>query len=240
MIKLEIQNKLAIVQLNRPKKKNALSTVLLAELQDVFVRLQQDAQISVILIKGDTDFSSGGDIKEMLVEDRKAAEILIKKVQAAFDTIYQTDKIVVAYTQGLVFGGGLELSLVSDIVISHANAQFSMPEAALGIVPGAGGTQYLPRVIGYKNAAYMLLSGDVFSAEQMKEMGLVQQINDDFFEVRDWLDKISKKNINTLKTIKSLLRTEQVDLKKEATSFVDLLMEDGRDLIAEFLTKKVN
>jgi len=239
MIKLVIKDKIAIVQLNRPAQKNALSTLLLAELQNIFLRLQKDLSVSIIILKGDVDFSAGGDIKEMTkVGDRASAELLIEKVQAAFDTIYRTKKIVIAYTKGLVFGGGMELALASDIIFSHSNAQFSMPETALGIIPGAGGTQYLPRIIGQKNAAYMLLSGEVFSAKEMKRMGLVQNITDDFSETINFSEKLLKKDSDSLIAIKELLRTAQPDLKKEAEFFVDLLMKKGKDKISDFLANR--
>ena len=239
MIKLDIKDKIAVVQLDRPKQKNALSTSLLKELQNIFIDLQNDDTVSIIVIRGGVDFSAGGDIKEMTdVSDRESAELLISKVQAAFDTIYQTQKIVIAYTEGLVFGGGVELAMVSDLVFSHSNAQFSMPETALGIIPGAGGTQYLPRLIGKRNAAYMLLLGKVFSAEQMKEMGLVQEIIDDFSDLTPFLNTLLEKDRDSLMAIKKLLRTEQVDLKKEADLFVDLLMGNGKQKIIDFLKNR--
>ncbi len=176
MIKTNIKNQLAWVLLDRPQQKNALSVALLMRLVEELKTLEADSDVRAIVLYGAPDFSAGGDIRDMQTDSLQEAQALADKVQTAYMVIEQIRKPLVAYTSGLVFGGGFELALVCDFIFSDKSAIFSLPETALGIVPGGGATQRLKHRVGKQNAAFILMTGQRFPADRMFEMGLVQAL----------------------------------------------------------------
>ncbi len=237
MIKTKIKEAVAWLEINRPKHKNALSIQLLEDLLKTLQKLDSDESVRVIVIFGKENFSAGGDINDMLISSEKEAIEIAKKVQSIYLKISQISKPIIAYTKGLVFGGGFELALVCDIILSHPNANFSLPEAKLGIVPGGGATQRLKRVIGEQNAAYLLFTGEQFSAQWMLSLHLIQEVTDDLDRVRYISNLIAEKNPEAIKELKILLKKD-MDLEAETNSFSKLLQNDGNKGIRTFLKDK--
>ncbi len=236
MIKSHIKNAIGWIEIDRTKQKNALSIALLQKLLSSLQQLDEDKLVRVILIHGKENFSSGGDINDMQIDNEQEAIELAKKVQNIFSNITKISKPIIAYTKGLVFGGGLELALVCDIIISHSNANFSLPEARLGIVPGGGATQRLKGAIGKQNAAYMLFTAKQFSAQWMLSHNLVQEITDDISRVESIAMRISEQNPNAIKALKQLLQ-KNMDFEAESNSFAELLMNDGNRGVKSFIEK---
>ena len=237
MIKVEIKESVAWVKIDRPKQKNALSIQLLELLLEHLKQLENNNLVSVIVIFGEVDFSAGGDINDMLVNNHKEALFIANKVQQLFLDIENISKPIIAYTKGLVLGGGLELALVCDIIVSHSNAQFSLPETALGIIPGGGATQRLKNAIGKQNASIILMTGMIFSANQMLRFNLIQDIFDDVKFVEKLAKTIAKNNNVATKEIKKLLKKNN-DFKAESESFANLLVGEGKQGIKKFLNYK--
>ena len=236
MIQTRITKSVAWLQIDRPKQKNALSISLLEEILKKLTKYDADENIKVIIIHGNDNFSSGGDFNDMLVDNSTEAKQLAEKVQGIYFDISQIKKPLIAYTKGLVWGGGFELALVCDIIVSHSNSSFSFPEAALGIVPGGGGTQRLKNKIGKQNAAYILFSGESFSAERMLSLNLIQEITDDLRRVESIADTIAEKDTDAIKELKYLLKKD-LDFKAESNSFSKLLINNGLNKIKSFLKK---
>ncbi|MFB6216314.1 MAG: enoyl-CoA hydratase/isomerase family protein, partial [Candidatus Aenigmatarchaeota archaeon] len=178
-LNLEKEEKIATVTLNRPDKLNAISPGLLQELDDVIEELWNDDDINVIIFRGaGGNFSSGADLEEQTgkMED-------IRRGQRTFEKLKVIPKIVVAATEGYVLGGGLELASACDLRVAKEDAQFDFPEPGLGIIPGWGGTQRVPKLIGISKAMELCLTPDKIDAEEAERHGLVSRVySEDEFE----------------------------------------------------------
>ena len=163
----------ALVRINRPDARNALNKDVRALINRYFTELSDDPEIRVIVLAGgEKYFAAGGDIREM-----NSRSTIALAIQADRTTqLMACRKPVIAAVNGYALGGGCEYAMQCDIVICNDKATFGQPEVKLGLVPGAGGTQRLPRVVGKHNAMYMLLTGDFVTAEQALRMGLVSEI----------------------------------------------------------------
>lgn len=168
----------AVVTLNRPKVLNALHAALFAELDDAFRGLQQDAAMRAVILTGagDKAFAAGADIAEL--ERMTAAEghQLSRRGQAVLRTIETLGKPVIAAIQGFALGGGCELAMACTLRIASERARLGQPEVKLGLLPGYGGTQRLPRLVGKGAALKLLLTGDMVGAEEAFRLGLVDEV----------------------------------------------------------------
>lgn len=237
MIQTRIKESVAWLQINRPKQKNALSIQLLEQILEALTQLEKNKKVRVIVLYGKENFSAGGDINDMFVDNAEKAKEVANKVQGIYHKIELISKPIIAYTKGLVLGGGIELALVCDIIISHPNSKFSLPEASLGIIPGGGATQRLKAVIGKQNAAYMLFTGDLLSADKMLSLNLIQEIADDIDRVIFIANSIAQKNPTAIKELKQLLQKD-MDFDAETKSFAKLLLGEGKDGIQSFIKEK--
>lgn len=175
----EIQDNIAWIKINREKKLNALNRDLIDELHHRMVDFQNDDSVKVIVITGNGDkaFVAGADILEFSsYEPNEAAALTKHGNHALFDFIAQLEKPVIAAINGYALGGGLELAMACHLRIAAQNAKMGLPEVSLGLIPGYGGTQRLPVLIGKGNAMEMILTGDMISAEKAFQMGLVNQV----------------------------------------------------------------
>ncbi|NVK20572.1 MAG: enoyl-CoA hydratase/isomerase family protein [Methylocystaceae bacterium] len=164
-----------LLTLNKPEKKNALSDDLLAALADEIDAADLDDELRVVVITGaEGCFAAGADINRF----NKFDNISCRRDQRPklWEQIAKCAKPLIAAVEGWCLGAGTELALHCDIVIAGERAQFGLPEVTLGIMPGAGGTQRLPRTIGKSDAMLMALSGDRFDAHQVKAMGLISEV----------------------------------------------------------------
>jgi enoyl-CoA hydratase len=178
LVLLETSERIAWVTLNRPDKLNALNNGLLKELDQVVASLEEDPEVGVIVVTGSGEkaFVAGADISELKDLDTASARIQALKGQEVFNRIERLPKPVIAAVNGFALGGGCELALSCHIRIASENARFGLPEVSLGIIPGYGGTQRLPRLVGKGVALDMILSGEMTGAAEALRMGLVSRV----------------------------------------------------------------
>jgi len=175
-ILVERRGAVGIVTLNRPQALNALNAALVAEIGRALDDLEGDDAIGAIVLTGNEKaFAAGADIKEMADKTymQAYAEDFITK---GWERVAQCRKLVVAAVAGFALGGGCEVAMMCDIVIAADNARFGQPEINLGTMPGAGGTQRLPRFIGKAKAMDLCLTGRMMDAAEAERLGLVSRI----------------------------------------------------------------
>ncbi len=163
----------AVIRLDRPKL-NPLSRALLADLHAIVEDLAADPPGAVVLWGGDRCFSAGADVSEFSDPDR-AAEIA-GGFHEALDALAALPRATIAAISGYALGGGLELALACDFRLAAEGAKLGQPEILLGIIPGGGGTQRLPRLVGVSAAKQMIFSGRQLAAEEAKAIGLVDRV----------------------------------------------------------------
>lgn len=169
---------IAYVTLNRPKVLNALSQAIFSELKEVFGDARDDASVRGVILTGSGDkaFAAGADIAEMSTSTGVQAEESTRHAQAVTELIENLGKPVIAAVNGFALGGGCELAMACTIRIASENAKFGQPEVKLGIMPGAGGTQRLPRLIGKGRALQLILTGEIINVQEAYRIGLVNEV----------------------------------------------------------------
>lgn len=174
-ITIETIKKTGLVRLNRPKVLNALNTQILRELIDALLTFDNDPNIGAIVISGsDRAFAAGADIMEMA--DSSAVEMLVRDNISLFDQVRLIKKPIIAAVSGWCLGGGNELALSCDMIIASETAHFGQPEINIGVIPGAGGTQRLTRIVGKALAMEMVLNNRYLTAEEALKYGLVNRV----------------------------------------------------------------
>ena len=176
---VEIKDNIGWIKINREKKLNALNRNLIDELHKRLVDFQQDGSVKVIIISGvgGKAFVAGADISEFSSFEPKQAKVLASHGnQVLFNFITKLEKPVIAAINGYALGGGLELAMACHLRIAVQHAKMGLPEVSLGLIPGYGGTQRLPALIGKGNAMEMILTGDMIGTEKALQMGLVNQV----------------------------------------------------------------
>jgi enoyl-CoA hydratase len=174
----EKKGPIAYVTLNRPKVLNALSQAVFSELKEVFGDARDDASVRGVILTGSGDkaFAAGADIAEMSTSTGVQAEESTRHAQAVTELIENLGKPVIAAVNGFALGGGCELAMACTIRIASENAKFGQPEVKLGIMPGAGGTQRLPRLIGKGRALQLILTGEIINVQEAYRIGLVNEV----------------------------------------------------------------
>lgn len=172
---------IATLTVNRPKKLNALNSEVLDELSEVMKFVNQSNTIKALIITGSGDkaFVAGADIKELHDLNRRTGESLSLKGQEIFQQVESCSKPVIAVVNGYALGGGAELAMACHIRIATTNAVFGLPEVTLGVIPGYGGTQRLPRLVGKSKAMELILTGGQLKADEALKSGLVNEVTDD-------------------------------------------------------------
>jgi len=168
----------SILTLNRPEVLNALDASLLNDLIDALRQVGKDSSQRLLIITGagEKSFAAGADIKALVQMKSREAEEYSRLGHQAMNAVNRPDLISIAAINGYALGGGLELALACDIRISSNTASFGLPEVGLGLVPGFGGTQRLPRLVGRGIALEMLLSGEPIDAARAERIGLVNRV----------------------------------------------------------------
>lgn len=180
-VTLKRDGEFAILTLDRPEALNALSFSIIREIGEALDAVAQDATARALLITGagDKAFCAGADIKELrnrsLIEQKRGAEL----GQRVFAKLEDLPIASIALVNGYAFGGGLELALACTFRLASPNAKFGLPEVKLGLIPGYGGTQRLPRVIGQPRAMEMIMTGRTVDAAEAAEIGLVNKLAED-------------------------------------------------------------
>jgi len=177
-IEVSRQGAVAILTINRPKALNALNADLLDQLIDSIKNIQTADDISVLIITGSGEkaFVAGADIVEMKDMTPLQAVESANRGIAALDALEKLEIPVIAAVNGFALGGGFELALASDFIYASDNAKFAFPEVSLGIMPGFGGTQNLPRLVGPNLAKELIFTGKMLDAETAKTLGIVNQV----------------------------------------------------------------
>jgi enoyl-CoA hydratase len=172
------EDQIGILTINRPERLNAISNELTKELKDLLDKIEEDEDLRVLVITGagEKAFVAGADIKELVNRDAKMGRKVSRERQELFSRIENLHVPVIGAVNGYALGGGLELALACSIRICSDNAQFGAPEVKLGIIPGDGGTQRLPRLIGLGRAMEMMLTGDFIDAQEAYRIGLVNKV----------------------------------------------------------------
>jgi len=177
-LKLERQDQIATLVIQRPEKLNALNAELLAELDEAVRDLAGDDQVRGVVVTGagEKAFVAGADIAELAQLEPLAAVRTARRGQDIFRALEKLPKPVVAAVNGFALGGGLELALACHLRIASENARFGLPEVKLGIIPGYGGTIRLPRLVGRGRALELILTGEMIGAEEAYRIGLVNRV----------------------------------------------------------------
>ena len=176
---LEQEDHLATIVINRPRKLNALNRDTIQELHDALKYLDSDSEVQVIIITGSGDkaFVAGADIAEFSnFSVKKGAQLAASGQKLLFDFIENLSKPVIAAVNGFALGGGLELALACHFRVASENAHMGLPEVSLGVIPGYGGTQRLPRLIGKGRAMELIMTAGMINASEAKEYGLVNHV----------------------------------------------------------------
>jgi enoyl-CoA hydratase len=172
---VEIRNGVGLVTLNRPQALNALNEALIAELNAAFADFEKTPEIGCMVITGsEKAFAAGADVKEMV--EKSYVDAYLARFLDGWTRLAETRKPVIAAVSGFCLGGGLELAMMCDLIIASETARFALPEITLGIMPGAGGTQRLPRLIGKAKAMDLILTGRMMDAAEAERAGLVSRV----------------------------------------------------------------
>jgi enoyl-CoA hydratase len=248
-LSIKMQDSIAIITVNRPDKLNALNIKTIAELETAFNQIKDDSNVKVIIITGSGEkaFVAGADISELNKLDMTGAKAFAENGQRVFNLIEQSEKPVIAAVNGFALGGGCELALACHIRIASENAKFGQPEINLGIIPGYGGTQRLPRLINSGLAAEYILTGDMIDSKEALRIGLVTKV----FPQTELIDKaielaakIASKGQQAIKyALKGIKAVEQMSLKDGLTYEASLFglvcgTEDAKEGTAAFLEKR--
>jgi enoyl-CoA hydratase len=177
---VDVANHVATITINRPDKRNALNAAVRRELIEALDRLRDDTEARVVVITGagDKAFIAGADITEF-AERTPVEQRAVMAERRIFDEVADFPKPVIAMINGFALGGGCELALACDLRIAGKSAKLGQPEIKLGIIPGGGGTQRLPRLVGPGNAMRLILTGELISADEATRLGLVDVLVED-------------------------------------------------------------
>jgi len=246
-IVVEVEDRLAVVTFNRPEKRNAIDQTMVNELHDALDGLVADGVVHACVFTGagEKAFVGGADIAQL--KERRAADALQTINAALFNKIEALPFPTVAAIRGYCLGGGCELSLCCDLRVAGENAKFGQPEVALGIIPAAGGTQRLPRLVGLGRAKDLVLTGRIIGAMEAERMGLVSRVvpDDEVLDAAKLLAsdllrngplavRLAKLNLNNSS------RTGQDSglLLEQITQAVLFESEEKMERMAEFLEKR--
>jgi enoyl-CoA hydratase len=245
---LEQQNAVATVTINRPERRNALNAAVRSELVRALEELTADAAVRVVVITGagDKAFVAGADIGEFAqrtpLEQRDAMT-----GTRVFEAVAACPKPTIAMINGFALGGGCELAMACDIRVAADSARLGQPEMNLGIIPGGGGTQRLPRLVGTGQAMRLILSGDLIDAAEAQRIGLVDLVHP-AAELRERVlelaERIAGKSPVALRMAKAAVRAAaemplQAGLAYETELFITCFAsEDKREGVQAFLDKR--
>lgn len=246
-ITLEIIENTGILKLNYPQKLNSLSQLFFDEFDDAIESILNDKDCKVLIIRGtDEVFSAGGDLKEIGSADYEKALLLCMRVQKSFGSLQNLPIPVIAALSGVVFGGGMELSLHCDIRFCSEKAVLRLPESDLGLIPGAGGISIFSRYFTPGDAAYYLFTGNQIPVEDALAKGLIQKIytQDEIYDATlKFAEELTLKSSESLAAIKRVLISGMFGnlddtLVMETREFSSVLQKSGREKIKTFFESR--
>ncbi|CAM1358274.1 Short-chain-enoyl-CoA hydratase [Tenacibaculum litoreum] len=229
-ILVEQTNALATITINRPKKLNALNKATIEELHNAFKALEEDASIKVIIITGSGEkaFVAGADISEFAHFSVEEGAMLARKGQEIlFDFVENLSTPVIAAVNGFALGGGLELAMACHFRVASDNAKMGLPEVSLGVIPGYGGTQRLPQLIGKGKAMELVMTAGMITADEAKEYGLVNHVTSQE-ELLPLAEKIASKIMrNSSVAISAAIKAVNDNFKDGVNGFESEITEFG-------------
>ena len=245
----EVADRIATITVNRPDKLNALNDVVMAEIDAAFAQAKADGSVGLVILTGagDKAFVAGADIGELATQTVRSGKDKSLRGQAVLANIENLGKPVIAMINGFAFGGGLELALACHLRTLAAETRIGLPEVGLSIIPGYGGTQRLPRIVGRGRALEMILTGGQFDAETAMRFGLVNRVAPaaELTEVTHKLAKQILRNgpLALAMATESVLRGTEVSLEEGLRIECDLFgiissTEDMREGLNAFLEKR--
>lgn len=244
---LSKEDKTAIITINRPESLNALNAKTIKEISSALDELASDHEVRVIILtgSGEKSFVAGADIKEFSDFNQEKAEELARNGQnILFNKIENLSKPVIAAVNGFALGGGLELAMSCHIRYASENAKLGLPEVTLGLIPGYGGTQRLPKLVGKGIANEIIFSAKMIPAQKAKEIGLVNEV----FPIEELLTKTKElaktiANNSPMAISRAIQATNLSDTDKgfetEIKYFGELFeLEDKKEGVSAFLEKR--
>ena len=245
----EKKESVAWITLNRPKALNAQNDTMWVEIIQALEQARDDSEVHVIVITGagDRAFSAGADITMFPYWTPADVTKKFKGVKKPFEFIREIPKPVIAMVNGLALGGGCELAMSCDIILASEDARFGQPEINVGVIPGGGGTQILPRLVGDKKARELIFTGDFISAQEAFRLGLVNKVvpKEKLGEaVEELIGKIKSKSSAILRFAKLALNVSletplSVGMASEADLFAMCFgTEDQKEGARAFLEKR--
>lgn len=248
-VTVEKENNIGIVSINRPNALNALNSETLSDIRTAVKSFADDSEVGVVIITGagDKAFVAGADIKEMKDMTPLEARNFMHFGQGVFNDVENLPKPTIAAVNGFALGGGCELALSCDMILASEKAKFGLPEVTLGIHPGFGGTQRLPRLVGAAKAKELIFTGEMIDAEEAKSIGLVNKVvpQDKLMdEAKDLAKKILKNGLIAIRLVKSAINAGlNVPLEKglayEAeTQGLAFATEDKNEGLTAFMEKR--
>jgi enoyl-CoA hydratase len=241
---LQREENTAIITFNRPDAMNALNNQTRAEFTSAMAEVAADDEIRVLILTGSGKaFVAGSDIKEF----SQTTPYVAHKIQRLGEMVENLEKPVIAAVNGFCLGGGNEIAMACDIIIASEKAKFGQPEINIGIIPGGGATQRLPRLIGACKAKELIYTGDIINAEQAKHLGLINRVvpMEDLMPVaKELAGKIATKSAAALKLAKTAInRGMQTNLESGLKYEYELYglalsLEDRVEGVNAFLEKR--
>jgi enoyl-CoA hydratase/carnithine racemase len=249
-IRVERRGPVEVWTIDRPDRMNSLSRETLLELGRVTREALANDQVRAIILTGQGDrvFCAGADLKERQKMTENDIRVQVELYRSELGPLDRSPKPVIAAINGVALGGGLELALVCDLRVAAAHATLALPETSLGIIPGAGGTQRLPRVVGEARAKEMILLGRRLTADEAHEWGLVNRVvpagSNLVDDVIAWIEPIADgaplAQAAALEAIdRALDTTLELGLELEKVSYGKVLVsEDRREALVAFAAKR--
>lgn len=244
-IKIEREKEIVTIILNRPEVRNILDSEMIYQLGNHLTEFENDEKTRVLIITGTDNFCAGANVKELMEKHPVEAETFSRLGHMVFNQIENMIKPVIAAINGYAVGGGCELALACDIRIAGETAKFGLPEINLGLIPGFGGTQRLPRIVGMGRAKELIFTGRMIDAKEAEAIGLVNKVVKDgelLDKANEMAHVLAQKSPLVLKIAKNLIN-KNYDIKKalemEIMDFSECFAsEDHLEGIKAFLEKR--
>ncbi|SHG00606.1 enoyl-CoA hydratase [Flavobacterium segetis] len=248
-ILISVDNNIAIITINRPSKLNALNVATINELHKAFKTLNKNNEVQVIILTGSGEkaFVAGADISEFAhFSVKEGAQLAAEGQEKLFDFIENLKTPVIAAVNGFALGGGLELAMACHFRIASDNAKMGLPEVSLGVIPGYGGTQRLPQLVGKGRAMEMIMTAGMITADDAHRSGLVNHLvpQAELLEFCNGIAQKIKKNSpyaisKAIKSVNSNFKEGKNGFKTEIKAFGDCFgTEDFKEGTTAFLEKR--
>lgn len=244
-LKIEREKDIITIILNRPEARNIFDTEIINELGNYLTEFENHDKTRVIIITGTDNFCAGANIKELMEKHPVEAETFSRLGHKVFNRIENIGKPVIAAVNGYALGGGCELALSCDIRIASESAKFGQPEINLGLIPGFGGTQRLPGLVGIGRAKELIFTGRIIDAKEAQAIGLVNKVVKDgelMEKTKEMARALAQKSPLALKIAKNLINKNHDNKKALEMEIMDFsecfASEDHLEGIKAFLEKR--